>query len=85
MKLFLAIVATQVVAILMCGFGWLVPPLPWTIVGWVWAYNLVWMVAQDIAKLVIYRVLDSCGAGPLSFVETLRRPLHSHAGVRHRN
>ena len=28
--LFGAIVATQVLAVLMCGFGWLVPAIPWT-------------------------------------------------------
>ena len=28
----------------MCGFGWLVPAIPWKTIAWVWAYNLVWMV-----------------------------------------
>ena len=50
-KLFWAIVATQIVAVLMCGFGWLVPALDWSIIGWVWVYNLVWMVVLDLVKL----------------------------------
>ena len=24
-------------AVLMCGFGWLVPPIPWSLIGWVWS------------------------------------------------
>ncbi len=53
-----AVVGTQIFAVLMCGFGWLVPVLPWDLIGWVWVYNLVWMVAQDGIKLVVYRVID---------------------------
>jgi H+-transporting ATPase len=57
-KLFLAIVATQIAAVFMCSQGWLVPALFWRIIGFVWAYNLVWMIVQDTVKLGIYRILD---------------------------
>ena len=53
-----AVVGTQIFAVLMCGFGWLVPVLPWDLIGWVWVYNLVWMVVQDGVKLGVYRVVD---------------------------
>jgi H+-transporting ATPase len=43
--LVIAIVLTQVLAVLMCGLGWLVPPIPWTLIGWVWLYNLLWLFA----------------------------------------
>src|SRR5439155_24017875 len=33
MPLFTAIVLTQILAVLMCGFGWLVPSIPWTLIG----------------------------------------------------
>ncbi len=52
-----AVVGTQVFAVLMCGFGWLVPVLPWDLIGWVWVYNLVWMVVQDGVKLGVYRLI----------------------------
>ena len=32
-----AIVATQVLAVLMCAFGLLMPAIPWSLIGWVWA------------------------------------------------
>jgi len=41
--LFWAIVGTQVVAVLMCGLGWLVEPIEWRLIGWVWVYILAWM------------------------------------------
>ena len=35
--LFLAVVGTQVLAVLMCGLGWFVTALPWTVIGLLWA------------------------------------------------
>ncbi|MBN2579729.1 MAG: plasma-membrane proton-efflux P-type ATPase [Pirellulales bacterium] len=80
-KLFWAIVATQIVAVLMCGFGWLVPPLSWGVIGLVWVYNLIWMVVQDVVKLTVYRLVDTPKAGP--FLKTLRHPLDTHGGLHH--
>ena len=48
--LFLAIVATQVVAVLMCAYGILVPQLPWPAIGAVWLYVVAWMVVLDIGQ-----------------------------------
>lgn len=59
-KLFLAIVGTQLAAVALCGFGagTLVPALPWSIIGWVWVYNIAWMFVLDFVKLAVYRVLN---------------------------
>lgn len=56
--LFLAIVGTQVVAVLLCAFGVLVPALPWLMIGLVWAYVLVWMVLMDLVKLAYFRIAE---------------------------
>jgi H+-transporting ATPase len=50
--LFFAILATQVVAVLMCAFGWLVPAIPWPVIGWVWVYNIAWMFVLGAARLI---------------------------------
>jgi len=71
MPLFLAIVATQIVAALICGFGILVPQLPWQAVAAVWVYSLVWMVVIDAAKLVYYRAAEHSEAR----VKALAAPL----------
>lgn len=82
-KLFGAIVATQIVAVLMCGFGVLVPELPWMIIVWVWVYNLIWMVVQDVVKMGLYKIMDSHGLGAARFHERFHRPLDIHAGLHH--
>jgi len=74
-KLFFAIVVTQIAAVFMCSQGWLVPPLPWTIIGFVWAYNLVWMIVQDIVKLAIYGMLDPVRSWKTSLFQPLRVPM----------
>jgi H+-transporting ATPase len=74
-KLFFAIVATQIAAVLMCGQGWLVPRLPWKIIGFVWGYNLLWMIVQDIVKLGLYRLLDPGRSWKKSLFQPLRVPM----------
>lgn len=54
-SLLLAIVATQIVAILICLFGVLMPQLPWQAIAGVWVYCLVWMVVIDLVKLLFFR------------------------------
>ena len=62
-QLLSAVVGTQILGVLMCGFGWLVPALPWNLIGWVWVYNLVWMVVQDGVKWMTYRFINHRASG----------------------
>jgi H+-transporting ATPase len=57
-KLFWAIVATQIVAALICYFGVLVEPIPPIAILGVWIYCLLWMVVLDLLKLLYWRVVD---------------------------
>jgi len=59
-RLFGAVVGTQLVAVLLCGFGagTFIPALSWKIIGWVWVYNIAWMFVLDFVKLILYRILD---------------------------
>ena len=52
--LFTAIVATQLVAALIVGFGWIIAPVPWSYIGYLWLYALCWMCIADIAKNALY-------------------------------
>jgi H+-transporting ATPase len=74
-KLFFAIIATQIAAVLMCSQGWLVPSLPWGIIGFVWAYNLAWMLVQDVVKLGLYEILDPGRSWKKSLFQPLRAPV----------
>jgi len=57
MPMFMAIVGTQILAVMICGFGWFVTGVPWVIIGMVWLYLLGWMIALDLVKLALYRRL----------------------------
>jgi len=80
-QLLTAIVATQVVAVLMCGFGWLVPPLPWYLIGYVWIYIIIWMLIQDITKLGLHAVVENRVKDKRRFLEVVNKPLHSHSAT----
>ena len=73
-----AIVATQIVAVLMCGFGWLVPRLPWDLIGYVWVYIIVWMIIQDLCKLGLHALVENRSRHKRRFLEIVNQPLHSH-------
>ncbi|MBX3020726.1 MAG: plasma-membrane proton-efflux P-type ATPase [Bdellovibrionales bacterium] len=53
-RLFLAIVTTQVLAVMMCAFGWGVPAISWNVIAQVWGYCLVWMLISDVIKRLLY-------------------------------
>jgi H+-transporting ATPase len=76
--LFIAIVATQILAVLMCGFGWLVPPISWGTIGWVWAYNLVWMVILGGVRLITEQLVDHSTAGHLRSGHIVTQSLQPH-------
>jgi len=53
-----AIVGTQVFAVLMCGFGWIVEPIAWTLIGWIWLYLLLWLGVMGSIRILLERFLD---------------------------
>jgi H+-transporting ATPase len=77
-KLFFAILLTQIAAVFMCSQGWLVPSLPWRIIGFVWVYNLIWMIVQDVVKLGLYGILDPVRSWNRSLFQSIRIPITKH-------
>jgi H+-transporting ATPase len=73
-----AILGTQALAVIIVGFGFLVTAIPWSYVGLVWGYCLVWMFIEDCAKLHTYRQLALSGKHHRSFVERAQMPFQSH-------
>jgi H+-transporting ATPase len=78
MPLVLAIVGTQAFAVLMCGFGWIVTAIPWTIIGLIWVYMLVWMIVLNVMKLAIYHHMKIGSDRPQWYARFLRgrHPAH---------
>jgi H+-transporting ATPase len=50
---------TQLVAALMAANGWLLTPISWGLIGFIWAYNLVWLVVIDAIKVALYHHYDA--------------------------
>jgi H+-transporting ATPase len=76
--LLMAILATQATAALIVGFGVLVVAIPWSYVGLVWGYCLVWVFLEDWAKLAVYRHLNLTARRHRSFLDRVQEPLHPH-------
>ncbi|MGI0062154.1 MAG: HAD-IC family P-type ATPase, partial [Nitrosotalea sp.] len=57
-RLFIAIVATQMIATVITAQGILVPAIGWHTALFVWGYVLIWFVATDFAKGPIYQILE---------------------------
>ncbi|AMM86643.1 plasma-membrane proton-efflux P-type ATPase [Martelella sp. AD-3] len=60
--LLIAIFATQLVAVLMCGFGIIVPEIPWKLIGLVWVYLIVWLFIIGLVRIGIDHVLENRSA-----------------------
>jgi len=64
----------------MVGFGWFVPALPWLVIGLVWVYMLIWMVALDLIKLALYSRLQRASDRP-HWYRSFLRGRHAARGV----
>jgi H+-transporting ATPase len=69
--LFIAVLATQIIATLIAVYGVFMTPLGWGRAGLVWLYALAWFLVNDRVKLVAQRILDP-EAGPLLHVRRRR-------------
>ena len=58
LPLFSAVAGTQLFAIVMCGLGWFVERIPWSVIGLVWLYMILWMFVLDEVKLAMYRRIN---------------------------
>lgn len=52
------IAAMLIIALLMSGFGWFVPKIPWSVIGIVLAYNVVWMFLMGAVRIIAERVAN---------------------------
>ncbi|WOO39592.1 plasma-membrane proton-efflux P-type ATPase [Rubellicoccus peritrichatus] len=77
-QLFSAIAATQIVAMLICGMGWLVPQIAWSWIGYIWLYNLVWFIGLDVVKVMLYRLLDHRAKHQETALNRMNDTLRSH-------
>jgi len=70
--LLIAILTTQLIAALFVGLGIFVTAIPWTYIGLIWAYALVWMFIADRVKILLYRHLDFTSKHHQKFLKTIK-------------
>ncbi len=76
--LLIAILTTQVIAAFFVGFGIFVSSIPWSYIGLIWVYALVWMFIADRVKILLYRHLDFTSKHHQKFLKTIKESFHSH-------
>ncbi len=79
--LVIAIALTQILAVLMCGFGWLVPAISWNTIGWVWAYNIAWVFILCGVRLITEKLVDDRTGQRIKHRDIITRPLQAHVAL----
>jgi H+-transporting ATPase len=77
-KLFLAIVITQILAVALCYYGWLVPAISLRLIGLVWLYCLAFMFVLGFVRRICERFADGRTTREAKSVEIVHRPLAPH-------
>ena len=76
-----AILLTQALAVLMCGFGWIVPAISWTTIAWIWLYLLAWLCILGVVRVAMERLIDNRLARRTRATELFNRHLHHHGNL----
>jgi H+-transporting ATPase len=74
-----AVLFTKALAVAIVGFGIFVASIPWSSIGIVFGYCLVWVFIEDWAKLQVYQHLGFTGVRHRQFLDTIKAPIHRHA------
>jgi H+-transporting ATPase len=61
----------------MCGLGWLVTPIPWKLIAWVWGYNLVWMLLLGGIRIATELFIDHRTARHMKSMAIVNQSLHA--------
>jgi len=73
-----AIAATQLVALALCGFGLLVEPISWKLIGWVWAYDLAWLGVLGGVRIETERFATFSTARHAKSISLVNQSLQPH-------
>jgi H+-transporting ATPase len=75
-----AILGTQVIAALIAGLGIFVTPIPWSYIGLIWVYCLIWAFIEDLAKLASLKLMEHRSQFKQGFLNSVNKTLHPGAG-----
>ncbi|MFK5950705.1 MAG: plasma-membrane proton-efflux P-type ATPase [Methylococcales bacterium] len=75
--LLFSIIITKIFATVIAGVGWLIAPISWEYIGWIWLYCIFWVFIEDGLKLLVYRHLEHKTIHHSSFIRRLKGSLHN--------
>ena len=70
--------ATQLLGTLAAVYGWFVAPIGWQTALLVWAYALAWLPLENLAKILVYRMISQHSEGLLRPLRRTQAWLHTH-------
>jgi len=76
-RLFVTTESTQLLGTLAAVYGWFVTPIGWKYALAVWAYALVWFPIENLAKVLVYRMLRHRTRTSRRYLERTHLHLHS--------
>jgi len=79
-KLFTAIMGTQLFAALMAAYGWLIHPISWGLIGYIWLYNLAWLFVVDIVKVALFHRMEINETGQAGWQKIFYARLDAYRG-----
>lgn len=79
-RLFATCEATQVLGTLAAVYGWFVTPIGWHYALLVWAYALAWLPLENLAKILVYRLVYHRTAGSARHLARTHSWLHRYRG-----
>jgi H+-transporting ATPase len=77
-RLFVSTETTQVLGTLAAVYGWFVEPIGWKYALAVWAYALIWLPLENLAKVVVYRMFRHSTKSGGKHMARIHSWLHSH-------
>lgn len=79
-KFFTAIMGTQILAALLAANGWLVAPISWRLIGFIWVYNLVWLAVIDLVKVALFHRHDLRETRQTNWQKWFHSPMDAFGG-----
>jgi H+-transporting ATPase len=77
-RLFVATETTQVFGTLAAVYGWIVEPIGWRYALLTWAYALIWVFANNVVKVFVYRAMRDGTARYRRHIGRVHHALHAH-------
>jgi H+-transporting ATPase len=81
-RLFVTTETTQVLGTLAAVYGWFVVPIGWDYALLVWGYALLWLPLENLAKILVYRLIGHRTKISAGHLARTHGWLHSHGRAR---